>query len=94
MKAPEICRYTNWKTEVKRLNVPSLKLVDEILDLLENIEKINDDAWFLWLNTERGTFSEYQKSKHYNADIETQETFFEYYPDEIVWIPLLAVKND
>lgn len=94
MKAPEICRYTNWKTEVKRLNVPSLKLVDEILDLLENIAKINDDAWFLWLNVARGTFSEYQKSKHYNADIETEETFFEYYPDEIVWIPLLAVKND
>lgn len=94
MKAPEIFRYTNWKSEIKRLNVPSIKLVDEVFGLLEKIERINDEAWFLWLNAERGTFTEYKKSKHYNSDIGTKKGFLEYYPNEIVWIPLLAVKNN
>lgn len=93
MKAPEICGYTHWRHEAKKLNTSSIKLMDEIFELLEQIERINDDAWFMWLNVERGTFSEYKNSKLYHSDIETKKDFLEYYPNETVWIPLLVIKN-
>lgn len=93
MKAPEICGYMNWKYEAKKLNKPSILLMNEIFELLKYVERINDDAWFMWLNIERGTFEEYKKSKHYHSDIETEQVFLEYYPSETVWVPLLAIEN-
>ena len=93
MKAPEICRYTYWTDEVEHLTTNTLKVMDEVFEMLGQIEKINDEAWFLWLHAERGTFEEYKKSKHYDTNFDTEKVFFEYYPNEIVWIPLLAIKN-
>lgn len=87
-------RYVFENHEIKIINDESMKVLDEIFDLLESrIERVTDEMWYMWIKAERGTFEEYEKSEDYRFDVESEKEYREKYDDISLWLPLHAIKN-
>ena len=84
---------SRFKTTVKRLDEKSVKIMDEILDIVAEIDAKDDDTRKLWLTIDRGTLGEYKKCKNRNSDIKTKKDFLEYYPDEKIWFEFWSTRN-
>lgn len=88
-------RYAFENHEMNSINDESMKVLDEIFDLLESrIERETDEMWYMWIKTERGTFEEYEKSEDYADDATSEKEYREKYDDVSLWLPLCAVKNE
>lgn len=88
-------RYVFLREEITSINAASMKLLDEITNLLESkIERVTDEMWCMWIKAERGTFEEYKKSKYYNDDVTSEKEYCEKYDDVSLWLPLCVVKNE
>ena len=88
MKATEVFGMTFMTNTIKHLDIKSLKLMDEILLLVEQIEgkKEDDGVKIFWISEERGSFTEYKKGKNHDLCIKTKKDFLDYFPFEKGWM--------
>lgn len=93
MNGLQMMRRVYMSETVKRLDDKSIKLLDEIFDLLYQIEGNDDDGRSVWLTVARGSFEEYMKDNPDEEYIKDEKMFNEEYP-EVFWIPVYAIRNE
>ncbi len=104
IKAPSIENITIWRNQVYNLEKNSMKLFDEIMELLDRIEPMrsNNNYKRVWLNAERGSVSDMRFNDlddamdYFEVDNEADlhKKFLEMYPDEKYWFMLESVSNE
>ena len=86
---------TFWTQEVKHITAESEKILNEIMDMIKVIALDDgEEVIKLWLHEERGTFTEYKRSRYYDKSIDTKETFLRDYPEKTMWFPFYATEQD
>lgn len=87
---------TTFRTqEVKYITAESEKILNEIMDMIKVIALDDgEEVIKLWLHEERGTFTEYKRSRYYDKSIDTKETFLRDYPEKTMWFPFYATEHD
>lgn len=93
MNGLQMMRRVYMSETVKRLDDKSIKLFDEIFDLLYQIDGNDDDGRSVWLTVARGSFEEYMKDNPDEEYIKDEKMFNEEYP-EVFWIPVYAIRNE
>lgn len=104
MKAPSIYNISIWRDTVYNLEPISMRLFDEIMLLLDEIEPMRDNNSYkrVWVSEERGTvadmrFDDIDNAMDYfevESEQELEKAFLERYPDEKYWFMLEAMKNE
>ena len=104
MKAPSIENMSIWNETVYHLELNSMRLFDEIMEMLGRIEPMrsNSDYKRIWLSEERGTVADMrfddieEAMEYFEADNESDlnNKFLERYPDEKSWFLLESLHNE
>ena len=92
MKGIDVFESVFRRSEVKYISKGSLRLLDEILDLLSQIDGPKDEMRHLWLTAEREPFAEYMQREDRYEQIKTEEDYVEEYPYQTIWIPVSGMR--
>ena len=79
--------------EIRLLNDRSMKVLDDILDLLDMIDKPEDQIRKIWIYVRRGAYEEYiatTRSKDRWAKNESE--FLRMFPNEEMWFPIWGYR--
>lgn len=94
MKGIEVFDLTRICEDITYVNKESMKVIDEILELVSVIDVADEDTVkSLWLSEDRGTFTEYKKCKLYDKNIKTKKDFLRFFPYDKVWFEFYALEN-
>ena len=96
MNAVDVFFRSFMSTKVKRVDKKSLKIMDEIFDMLDTLESdIREGYHYFWIYSDRGTYTNYRKEKKYDTEfISSKKDFIDFFPTNTIWFEFGAIRDE
>ena len=95
MNAVDVFFRSFFSTKVKRVDKNSLKIMDEIFDMLDTLESdIREGYHSFWIYFDRGTYSNDIKEKKYGrVCISSKKGFIDFFATNTIWIEFGGIRG-